>query len=111
MSNRIFYLKKQNTNIEEHIKIELFKIKDFDSLKDNGTMPLKGNLHRILDYFSFDLTLRDYEEDSDMPIMISINPKGYSSSFQFSVKEVGKDISHDKLHYMEVGEPITLLKA
>lgn len=52
-------------------------------------MPLKGNLHRILDYFSFDLNFRDYKKDSDMPIMISINPKGYSS-FQFSVKRSRK---------------------
>lgn len=132
---RVFYLKKQSDKEEEVVTIgnltifkkrplsvlknllfilciqkELLKFKNFNGLKSDGTVPLKGNVFKSLDYFSFDLKLNNYKKGSDLPIMISMKSKGYSSSLEFSVKEVGRDKKSYGLCFVEVGEPLTLAR-
>lgn len=92
------------------VQKELLKFKYFNGLKSDRTVPLKGNVFKSLDYFSFDLKLKNYKKGSDLPIMISMKSKGYSSSLEFSVKEVGQDKKSYGLCFVEVGEPLTLAR-
>ncbi|KAI8056478.1 hypothetical protein BDF21DRAFT_430903 [Thamnidium elegans] len=113
--DKTFYLKKQSKvgpKYQEKIRIGLVKLRKSDNLESSGTIAIQDYSNDYLKQFSFVSELKGFKQNCDLPIQISIRPKGYSSCLQFSAKIVGQDITinEGESQYLDVGEPMTLAK-
>lgn len=98
-------------NLHEYFHyIGLYKLKNLDNQKMESEIPLDKKSWDKLKDFLQELELTGYENTNRIPIMISMRPKDYSSSLEFSMKIVGQNIVSNQKEYFDVGEPITLAR-
>lgn len=77
-------------------------------MKQDDTVPSDVNSWDKVKEFSQELEIPGFQYASNIPIMISMRPKAYSSSLEFSLHIVGQDSISSEENHVNVGEPLTL---
>ncbi|KAI8078618.1 hypothetical protein BDF21DRAFT_494319 [Thamnidium elegans] len=103
--NRVLCLKQQKSIIDISIGIEYFKFNDMRSLGFGETVPPKNMSEPIIGPF---LSSKEFKQDQDLAVAISVIYNGYSSSFSFMPRRAGEAIKEPLL--VTITDPMNLAR-
>ncbi|KAG2199462.1 hypothetical protein INT47_011574 [Mucor saturninus] len=105
---KIFYIKQAYVNTYGTGDIEIVFIRWRQVIEPKDTISLESHSYDMVKSVTVSYDSDDYE--ANLPLLITLRAKNYSSFLQFSAKLVGQDDTSKRQDFIDLGEPLTLAR-